>query len=121
MSNRNTPLMQEDLRRVYTQALDALLVKVKQDRYIVAAILYGSLAYDDIWEKSDIDIMLLTRDDKTTNRFYTLVEQGISIHVDIGPRSDFKALIERSLQGSRMLEQFRYSLVSDNILTGHGT
>ena len=38
--------------------------KVKQDRYVIAAILYGSLSHDTVWRKSDIDMMLVGRDDK---------------------------------------------------------
>ncbi len=102
MPNPSTSQSNEDLRQVYEEALESFVAKVKQDRYVIAAILYGSLAYDDVWEKSDIDIMLIGREDKIPERYYSLVEHGINIHVHMGPRSDFKALIERSLQGSLM-------------------
>ena len=93
---------QAALRQRYEAALDAFVARVKQDRYIVAAILYGSLAYDDVWEKSDIDIMLLSRDDKAAQRFYTVVEHDINIHIELGPRSKFKSMVEGSLQGAFM-------------------
>jgi hypothetical protein len=72
---------------------------VKQDRYIVAAIVFGSLAYDEVWDKSDIDMILIGRDDKATERFYALVENGINIHAEVIPRSKFKAGLEGNLQG----------------------
>jgi len=90
---------QEDIRRVYQAALASFVEKVQQDRYVVAAILYGSLAYDDVWEKSDIDIVLVGRDDKPY-REYAIVEHGIVFHVNYEPRRSFKAVIERELQGT---------------------
>jgi uncharacterized protein len=84
----------------YEDALESFVARVKQDRYIVAAILFGSLAYDDVWEKSDIDMLLIVRDDKADDRFYTLVENGISIHTNLVTRSKFKATFERALQGT---------------------
>jgi predicted nucleotidyltransferase len=46
----------------FTQALDALVERVKKDRSVVAAILCGSLSHDKVWAKSDIDLVLLTID-----------------------------------------------------------
>lgn len=88
------------VRQRYEEALESFVARVKQDRYIVAAILFGSLAYDDVWEKSDIDMLLILRDDKADDRFYTLVENGISIHTHLVTRSKFKATFERAFQGS---------------------
>ncbi|MDQ2713983.1 MAG: nucleotidyltransferase domain-containing protein [Chloroflexota bacterium] len=101
----------EDLRRTYEEALTSFVAKVQQDRSIIAAILYGSLAYDDVWEKSDIDILLVSRENKIAHRYYSLVENGISIQVHMGTRSNFRAMIERSLQGS-----FTHSLISRSTL-----
>lgn len=88
------------VRQRYQEALDAFITKVKQDRYIVAAILFGSLAYDDVWEQSDIDLALLSRDDKSDDRSYSIVENGINMHVSVGPRGKFKAMVEKSLHGN---------------------
>lgn len=90
----------DEIRRRYEQAVDQFVDKVKQDRTIIAAILFGSLAYDEVWEKSDIDLMLVSTEDKKGTRFYSLVENGLNIHAGIGPRSEFKAWIERSLESS---------------------
>lgn len=84
----------EAVRQRYEEALGSFVTRVKQDRYIVAAILFGSLAYDEVWEKSDIDMMLIVRDDRTADNFYALVENGITIHAEVIPRSKFKAAVE---------------------------
>ncbi len=48
----------EPIAQRFTEALEALLEQVKQDRSILAAILCGSLSHDKVWAKSDIDLVL---------------------------------------------------------------
>ena len=52
------------IQQRFTTALDALVDQIRKDRSILAAILCGSLSHDVVWEKSDIDLMLVTIDDK---------------------------------------------------------
>ena len=54
----------ESIQKKFTEALDELVAQVKQDRSILAAILCGSLSHDTVWAKSDIDLVLVTIDDK---------------------------------------------------------
>ena len=84
----------------YQAALDAFVAKVRQDGYIIAAILAGSLSHDQVWEKSDIDILLVGRSEKAPERTYYLVEDGINIHAWLMSRSRFREQIERALQSS---------------------
>ena len=84
---------------LFNEALESFVARIKQDRYIVAAILYGSLSHDTVWRKSDIDIMLVARDDKQ-ERSFALIENGVNIHATLLPRSKFKQLLEGALGGS---------------------
>src|SRR5262245_58361738 len=52
------------IHRKFTEALDTLVEQVKGDRSVLAAILCGSLSHDAVWAKSDIDLVLVTIDDK---------------------------------------------------------
>jgi uncharacterized protein len=52
------------IQQQYQHAVDMLVEKVQRDPYIVAAILLGSLAYDVVWEKSDIDMLFVTEEFK---------------------------------------------------------
>ncbi|HEY2013161.1 MAG TPA: hypothetical protein VGH38_06635, partial [Bryobacteraceae bacterium] len=52
------------IQRKFSEALDALIEQVKEDRSIMAALLCGSLSHDTVWAKSDIDLVLITIDDK---------------------------------------------------------
>ena len=56
--------MAPSVQQTFTAALDALVEQLKQDRSILAAILCGSLSHDTVWAKSDIDLVLVTIDDR---------------------------------------------------------
>ena len=89
-----------DIQSVYAGALDALIAKVREDNYIVAAVLLGSLAYDTVWERSDIDLLLVTEEMKQTQEGVCLVEAGVTIHCFMATRSQFRKLLEGSAHGS---------------------
>jgi RNA polymerase sigma factor (sigma-70 family) len=93
---------------LFHEALDSFVAKIKRDRYIVAAILFGSLSHDTVWRKSDIDVYLVARDDKTSKDFY-LIENGVNIHAYLIPRSKFRHAIEGSLQGTFLHSAFALS------------
>ena len=90
---------QEAAEKRYWDALNTLIEKVKNDRNVIAAILQGSMSYDQVWEKSDIDLTLIGRDDIDSGH-YTLTEEGVSIHTSLIPRSEFKRALEGAQQGS---------------------
>jgi len=89
-----------DIQSVYAGALDALIAKVRTDSYIVAAVLCGSLAYDTVWERSDIDLLLVTEETKQAQEGVCLVENGVNIHCFMATRSRFRKLLEGSAHGS---------------------
>ncbi|HET6386327.1 MAG TPA: hypothetical protein VFJ58_23285 [Armatimonadota bacterium] len=91
---------QAAIQKRYHDALGALVSKLKQDQQILAAILCGSLSYDEVWIKSDIDLLLIAREGKYPVRSYCLVEDDINIHALIYTRSKFKQSLEGSLQSS---------------------
>src|SRR6186713_3051183 len=48
----------------FTTAVDTIVAQVREDKSILAAILCGSLSHDTVWAKSDVDLVLVTVDDK---------------------------------------------------------
>lgn len=84
----------------YQDALDCLVTKLKQDRYVLAAIVYGSFAYDEVWEKSDLDILLIGVDEKKATTELALTENGINIHGSLMSRAKFKQMLGGALTGS---------------------
>ncbi len=93
----------ESTRQQFTQALDALVTQVKQDRSILAAVLCGSLSYDTVWAKSDIDLVLVTVDDrKIESADLSLYADGVNIHAILLPRAEFRQAVEGSTRNSFM-------------------
>jgi hypothetical protein len=93
----------DSVREKFVAALDALVEQVKTDRSILAAILCGSLSHDTVWAKSDIDLVLVTIDDKQVEQSdLTLYADGVNVHAIMTPRAQFRRVVEGSLHNSFM-------------------
>jgi predicted nucleotidyltransferase len=93
----------ESIHQKFTEALDALIGQVKEDRSILAAILCGSLSHDAVWAKSDIDLVLVTIDDKKAPQTgLSLYADGLNIHAFLMPRAEFRKTVEGSIHNSFM-------------------
>ena len=92
--------LQADLKARYLAALDSFVDKIRNDQNVIAVIVSGSLAYDVVWEKSDIDMTVVIRDQPLKSRSYCVVEDGIIINVSLLERSSFKRGMEKSIGGS---------------------
>jgi hypothetical protein len=92
-----------DVHGAFSEALDALLEQVRQDRSILAAILCGSLSHDTVWEKSDIDLTFVTIDDKKIpSAGISLNSNGVNIHACLMPRAEFRKTVEGAIHNSIM-------------------
>jgi hypothetical protein len=93
----------KSIQQEFTQALDALVSQVKEDRSILAAVLCGSLSHDTVWAKSDIDLVLVTVDDrKIESTDLSLYADGVNIHAFLMPRTEFRQAVEGSTRNSFM-------------------
>jgi len=91
------------VERQFAAALDALIEEVKEDRSVLAAILCGSLSHDTVWAKSDIDLVLVTIDDrKVKEGGISLYADGVNIHAMLTPRSQFRSIAEGAIRNSFM-------------------
>lgn len=91
---------QSALRQRYLQAIDHFVERVKDDPNVIAVIVLGSVAYDVLGEKSDVDTVIIVRDQQIKSCNLCLVEDGIPINADLITRSEFKRGLERSMGGS---------------------
>jgi predicted nucleotidyltransferase len=90
-------------REKFSAALDTLVEQVKRDRSVLAAILCGSLSHDTVWSKSDIDLALVTVDDKKPDKCgLSLYADGINVHAFLMPRSEFRRTVEGAIRNSFM-------------------
>ena len=91
----------DSIHQTFTAALDRLIDQVREDRSILAAVLCGSLSHDTVWARSDIDLVLVTVDDKTADeRFLCLYADGVNVHAMLMPRAEFRRTVEGSLRNS---------------------
>lgn len=88
----------DEIRKRYRGALSSLVGKLKNDRTVLAAILFGSLSYDEVWLNSDIDLWIVMQDGVKEGHV-TLCEDDVNIHAQRIPRSVFKRRIEGDLAG----------------------
>jgi predicted nucleotidyltransferase len=96
------------IQKKFTEALDDLVEKIREDRSILAAILCGSLSHDTVWAKSDIDLALVTIDDKKVETAsLALYARGLNVHAFLMPRAEFRKAVEGSLRNS-----FTHSLLA---------
>lgn len=111
---------QTQLRERYLAAVDSFVDKVRDDPNIVAVIVSGSLAYDVLWEKSDVDMIVVARDQVLKNTAYTIIEDGISVNINLTTRSAFRRDLEGIIGGSwfqSYLARGRVIYSSDDSLT----
>lgn len=70
---------------------------------MLAAILCGSLAHDKVWAKSDIDLVLVTIDDrKVDSTDLALYADAVNVHAFLIPRAKFRRTVEGSVRNSFM-------------------
>jgi predicted nucleotidyltransferase len=95
--------MSVSVQQQFTIALNALVDEVKRDRSILAAILCGSLSHDTVWAKSDIDLVLITIDEKKVSESdRALYADGVNVHALLMSRAEFRTLAEGSIRNSFM-------------------
>ncbi len=87
----------------FHKALDRLIDAVKEDQSILAAILCGSLSYDRVWDRSDIDLLLVTIDDRKVEPCgRMLYADGVNVHAFLMPRAKFRETVEGTIRNSFM-------------------
>lgn len=93
----------ESIQQKFTAALDSLVEQARGDRSVLAAILCGSLSHDTVWAKSDIDLVLVTIDDrKVVSADVALYADGVNVHAFLMPRAEFRKTVEGSVRNSFM-------------------
>ena len=87
----------------FNAALDSLVERVKQDRSVLAAVLCVSLSHDTVWAKSDIDLILITIDEKkVSDEAVSLYADGVNVHASLMTRAEFRKTAEGAIRNSFM-------------------
>jgi hypothetical protein len=87
----------------FEAALDQLVERIAEDRYVLAVVLVGSLRTETVWQRESLSLWIIEADgvsrrlpsDGNDERiFRILVENGINIHAEVISRSRFKKMVE---------------------------
>lgn len=93
-------IQQIAIKKRFDNALEAFVEFIQQDKSIQVALLFGSLVEGNVWEKSDVDIILVSNDEKNPYKFYWLEQDDLNFQVTIYSRNRFKRMFEQNLSGS---------------------
>jgi uncharacterized protein len=89
------------IQQRFTDALGILLERLKEDRSVLAAILCGSLSHDTVWARSDIDLVLVTIDDRKTEYSQRAIfADGVNVHALLMTRDQFRNAVESTIRNS---------------------
>ncbi|MFN0053113.1 MAG: hypothetical protein ACKV0T_13085 [Planctomycetales bacterium] len=97
------PENEVEKRERFQAALEQFVERLKEDRYVLAVVLVGSLAEETIWRRESLAVWIieadgvsrrLPSDGNDARTFRTLVEDGINIHAELIPRNRFKQMVE---------------------------
>jgi uncharacterized protein len=89
------------IQQTFRVAVDELVEQLKQDRAVLAAILCGSLSHDIVWAQSDVDLVLVTIDDrKVDGNGLALYANGVNVHTLLMSRTEFRKAVEGSVRNS---------------------
>jgi len=91
------------IQEQFASALAGLVEQVKKDDSVLAAVLCGSLSHDTVWAKSDIDLVLVTIDDRKVDcSDIALNADGVNVHAFLMPRTEFKKMVDGARHHSFM-------------------
>ncbi len=115
-------MIQDSTQRKFSEALDRLVEGLKADRSVLAAVLCGSLSHDTVWARSDIDLLLVTIDDrKVESGALSLYADGLNVHAIVMPRAEFRKTVEGAIHNSFMhsfLARARLLYTHDQTIAG---
>jgi len=96
---------ENDVQKIarFEAALNQLIERIAEDRYVLAVVLVGSLSPETIWHRESLGLWIIEADgvsrrlpsDGNDERiFRILVENDINIHAEVIPRSRFRRMVE---------------------------
>ncbi|WP_168190153.1 nucleotidyltransferase domain-containing protein [Caloramator sp. E03] len=89
----------------YQEAYSIVEEKLKKNKSVVAVVVYGSIIYGDIWEESDIDFLVITKEQNKAQSIYSKVN-GVPIHINYISKDVFIDSYKSILKGGTFHKTF---------------
>ena len=83
----------KSLKERCNRIIENMYAKLYEEKQCIAAYLLGSASHDILWEWSDIQIAVILDDGYKGKRYYTLLEEGMCVVLNIYTLTEFKEFI----------------------------
>lgn len=91
--------------KAYQDACDIALNKFKKNSQVIAIVVYGSIISGDIWEKSDIDFLVITKEENKMDIIHSKIHE-VLIHINYMSRDIFIDSYNNMLKGGTFHKAF---------------
>ena len=92
----------EKIRQKFSIALNQFVERIKSDSSILAVFVLGSYSNGILWEKSDIDMVIITNEEKVQQDLIIINENEVQINAYCISRAEYRRSQQRFLAGSMM-------------------
>ncbi len=83
----------------YQKAFNRIIERLKANEHVLAVMVFGSMVTGDLWDESDIDLFVITKEYPNALKNIYTDEKGIAVHIKIINKEKFLQLHERDLRG----------------------
>lgn len=90
----------KSLRQKFDTALELFIDRIKDETSILAIFVLGSYTNGVVWEKSDIDMILVTNEERVLQDLIVARENDVNINAYVISRNNYRRSQQSFLQGS---------------------
>lgn len=83
----------------YQNAFNSAIERFKVNKSVLAVMVFGSMVSGDLWDESDIDLLVIFDNKRTSLKDIYTEEKGVPIHVKLMSKSNFLQSSEEDLKG----------------------
>lgn len=83
----------------YQKAFNSAIDRFKANKSVLAVMVFGSMVSGDLWDESDIDLLVVFDNKRTSLKDIYTEEKDIPIHVKLMSKSNFLQSSEEDLKG----------------------
>ena len=83
----------------YQKAFNSAINRFKANKLVLAVMVFGSMVSGDLWDESDIDLLVVFDNKRTGLKDIYTEEKGIPIHVKLMSKSNFLQSSDEDLKG----------------------
>lgn len=85
----------------YQRTFGTIMNTLKQNPKVLAILVSGSIVNGDLWDESDIDIMIVCSEDKKSIKNLYTEEEDIPVHIKVMEKNQFIRAYESNVKGSK--------------------